>query len=89
MKALIKLLRSLETSSPLRPAKTGGGVLLYNPKPYDLSEIKRLAEAEGLSVITTTQPQVYKDKVQDPHIFVGAVKSYTDDDLCDVLSSVQ
>ena len=87
MKTLIQFLRSLETSSPVRPASTGGGVLLYNPKPYDLAQLTELAKSQGLMVVASTTPTVYKNKSQDPHIFVGAVKQYTDDDIASVLSS--
>ena len=55
----------------LRITSKKSGLILSNPKPFDLSALKALADAEGLQVMYNPTPKFYNGELQDPVVFVG------------------
>ena len=56
---------------PVRITSKNTGLILSNPKPFDLSALKALADAEGLQVMYNPTPKFYNGELQDPVVFVG------------------
>ena len=59
----------------LRITSKESGLILSNPKPFDLASLTALAKAQGLSVMFNPTPSLYQGKLVDPCVFVGLGKA--------------
>jgi hypothetical protein len=72
MKQLHKFLTSLvQDGNAIRITSKKSGLILTNPKPFDLGKLSALAKAQGLQVMFNPTPSLYQGKLVDPCVFVG------------------
>ena len=66
------------------------GVLIYNPKPFQLQEVELLADEAGLQVIHKPLSSEFEGRTVPPSLFVGVVNNeLTEDEATSFLSSLQ
>ena len=75
MKQIHTFLRKLvQVGNAIRITSKQSGLILDNPKPFDLSALKALADAEGLQVMYKSTPSLYEGELRPPVVFVGIGK---------------
>ena len=76
MKQIHTFLRKLvQVGNAIRITSKQSGLILDNPKPFDLSALKALADAEGLQVMYKSTPSLYDGELRPPVVFVGIGKA--------------
>ena len=68
-----KLAKFLFSLGRINKAKSGQGILIYNPKPFDTNELESLASNAGYRVIYNDQPTFYNGKQVPPKLYIGKI----------------
>ena len=74
----------------LRITSKKTGLILNNPKPFDLGTLSALAKAEGLQVMFNEVPTLFEGRLQAPCVFVGIGKpDATDEETLSFLEGLK
>ena len=74
----------------IRISSKSTGLVLNNPKPFDLASLTALAKAEGLSVMFNPSPTLFQGRMVDPCVLVGIGKAdATDAETLSFLESLK
>ena len=84
------LLKLVQDGNAIRITKKKSGLILNNPKSFDLARLTALASAEGLQVMFNPTPSLYEGRLVDPSVFVGIGKpDATDAETLSFLESLK
>jgi len=84
------LCKLVQDGNAIRITSKQSGLILSNPKPFDLARLTVLAKAQGLQVMYNATPSLYKGRLQDPAVFVGIGKAdATDAETLSFLESLK
>ena len=91
MKAIHTFLCKLvQDGNAIRITSKQSGLILSNPKSFDLARLTALASAQGLQVMYNATPSLYEGRLQDPAVFVGIGKAdATDAETLSFLESLK
>ena len=65
------LMKLVQDGNAIRITSKKSGLILSNPKSFDLARLTALASAQGLQVMFNPTPSLYEGKLVDPSVFVG------------------
>ena len=65
------LCKLVQDGNAIRITSKKSGLILNNPKPFDLARLTALAKTQGLQVMFNPTPSLYEGKLVDPCVFVG------------------
>ena len=84
------LCKLVQDGNAIRITSKQSGLILSNPKPFDLARLTALAKAQGLQVMYNATPSLYEGRLQDPAVFVGIGKpDATDAETLSFLESLK
>ena len=69
------LMKLVQDGNAIRITSKKSGLILSNPKSFDLARLTALAKAQGLQVMYNATPSLYEGRLQDPAVFVGIGKA--------------
>ena len=92
------LVQYLKSLGPIRKPKLkdapkgtkAKGLLVYNPKPYDLQKLEQLATTVNESFVVIPKPQgsLFEGRQIPPSIFIGITTDLTEDEAVDHFDSL-
>ena len=84
------LCKLVQDGNAIRITSKESGLILSNPRPFDLARLTALAKDQGLQVMYNATPTLYEGKLQDPAVFVGIGKAdATDAETLSFLESLK
>jgi len=88
MKEIISFL--LKIGKPFS-TKTKSGLMVIDPKPFDVAKLESLASSIGFDVIHSPEPtyNAKLNRMMKPSVFVGVVNNETEADLLDTLKGLK
>ena len=69
------LCKLVQDGNAIRITSKKSGLILSNPRPFDLARLTVLAKAQGLQVMYNAPPTLFEGRLQDPAVFVGIGKA--------------
>ena len=69
------LMKLVQDGNAIRITSKKSGLILSNPKAFDLASLTALAKAQGLQVMYNATPSLFEGRLQDPAVFVGIGKA--------------